>query len=105
MAEHEHTPEELAALELYHQLVNLTPEIDRGDRALLVTLRLPDGRYVGDVWLSTQDVADLADASVGLAAVRECGPVPVGEPLLDVDAADVNDLIAEAEAFLNGGQI
>lgn len=98
----ENTPGELAALELYHQLVNLSP--DNGDRALMVTLRLPNGRYVGDVWLSAQDVEDLADAGMGLAAVREHQEaVSVGEPLLDVDANDIADMINEAEAFLNGG--
>jgi hypothetical protein len=102
MDRHEHTPEELAALELYHQLVNLSP--DNGDRALMVTLRMPNGRYIGDVWLSTPDVQDLADASVGLAAVREHQQAAdEGEPLLDVDASDVNDLIRETEAFLGNG--
>lgn len=97
----ENTPEELAALELYHQLANLSP--DDGDRTLMVTLRMPNGRYVGDVWLSMRDVQDLADASVGLAAVRDHqDAVDSGEPLLDVDADDVADLISETEAFLNG---
>ncbi len=104
MDRYEHTPEELAALELYHQLINLSP--DNGDRALMLTLRLPNGRYVGDVWLSQQDVQDLADASVGLAAVRDHQTThtpDAGEPLLDVDANDVNDLIRETQAFLGNG--
>lgn len=105
----ENTPGELAALELYHQLANLSP--DDGDRTLMVTLRMPNGRYVGDVWLSMRDVQDLADASVGLAAVRDHqeavdtdAPL-LGEPLLDVDDTDVADLISEVEAHLNGGTL
>lgn len=101
---HEQQPnsQELAALELYHQLLNLSP--DNGDRALMVTLRLPNGRYVGDLWLSTNDVNDLTDASVGLAAVRE----HVEASPLSIDERDINadKLGAEAEAFLkNGGQL
>lgn len=95
--------QELAALELYHQLVNLSP--DSGERALMATLRLPNGRYVGDVWLTIQDVQDLADASVGLAAVREHQDADTAEPLLDVDAKDVADLIRETESFLSDGGI
>jgi hypothetical protein len=100
---HQNTPEELAAMELYHQLLNIGP--DNGDRAVMVTLRLPNGRYIGDVWLSKQDVENLTDASVGLAAVREHQDANTTEPLLDIDAADINDLLAEAEAFLKDGGI
>lgn len=82
MQQPENTPEELAALELYHQLVNLSP--DNGDRAIMITLRLPNGRYAGDVWLSKQDINDLSDACVGLAAVRdytETAALPAPESL------------------------
>jgi len=95
--------QELAALELYHQLINLSP--DNGDRDVMVTLRLPNGRYVGDLWLTIQDDRDLADASVGLAAVREHQDATTGEPLLDVDDKDVDDLVADFEEFLKGGGI
>ncbi|MGW3383342.1 hypothetical protein ACWDCO_24540 [Streptomyces albogriseolus] len=98
MERHEHTPEELAALELYHQLINLSP--DDGDRALMVTLRLPNGRYVGDVWLSKQDVTDLADASVGLAAVRDYEQV---NPLPNPDSSDVlAQALTQLENLANG---
>ncbi|HEX5567109.1 MAG TPA: hypothetical protein VFY14_09340 [Streptomyces sp.] len=101
MDRHEHTPAELAALELYHQLANLSP--DNGDRALLITLRMPNGRYVGDVWLSTQDVQDLADAGVGLAAVREyqdTAPVELADDPTNV-AAGIDAL----ERLANGGDL
>lgn len=99
----EHTPQELSALELYHQLVNLSP--DDGDRALLVTLRLPNGRYVGDVWLSRQDVDDLADASVGLAAVRDLGGLEQDIPLPDVDGVDLEQALTALENIANGGTV
>lgn len=97
MEKHEHTPEELAALELYHQLLNLGP--DNGDRTVMVTLRLPNGRYVGDVWLSKQDVDDLADATVGLAAVRD---YEHANPLPDADSTDVEQALTQLENLANG---
>lgn len=97
MDHHEHTPQELAALELYHQLVNLSP--DNGDRALMLTLRLPNGRYVGDVWLSQQDVNDLADASVGLAAVRDHEQ---HNPLPDPASTDIQQALTQLENLANG---
>ncbi|MFF8544803.1 hypothetical protein ACF060_31455 [Streptomyces werraensis] len=97
MDRHEHTPEELAALELYHQLVNLSP--DDGDRALMITLRLPNGRYVGDVWLSKQDVTDLADASVGLAAVRD---YEQANPLPNPDSDVLAQALTQLENLANG---
>lgn len=97
MDRHEHTPQELAALELYHQLANLSP--DNGDRALMVTLRLPNGRYVGDVWLSKQDVEQLAEAAVGLACVRDYTEA-AGLP--DPDSVDMAAEITALEDLANG---
>ncbi|MFE1451981.1 hypothetical protein [Streptomyces olivaceoviridis] len=99
MDRHENTPEELAALELYHQLANLSP--DNGERALMVTLRLPNGRYVGDVWLSKQDVPDLSDACIGLAAVREHQDAT---QLPDADNVDMDAALAALENLANGGE-
>jgi hypothetical protein len=106
MERHEHTPEELAALELYHQLVNLSP--DQGKPAVLVTLRLPSGRYVGDVWLTVPDVNDLSDACVGLAAVRDyehANPLTAPDALPEVDTADVTQMVTALENLANGGQL
>ena len=97
MERHEHTPEELAALELYHQLINLSPA--DGDRALMVTLRLPNGRYVGDVWLSKQDVTALADASVGLAAVRD---YEQANPLPNPDTDGMEQALTQLENLATG---
>jgi hypothetical protein len=100
---HEQQPskQELAALELYHQLVNLSP--DNGDIALRLTLRLPNGAYVGDVLLSSGDVEALADASLGMSLVREAaaaaGPLP-----LDDDTTDLDEAITALEKFANGGE-
>jgi len=114
MAEHEPNSQEQAALELYHQLVNLSP--DNGDFAVRMTLRLPNGRLVGgDILLSATDVEQLIDGALTIAQHRiaygdpeeAAGPLPVdeGEPLLDVDEDDVKELIRETESFLNGGSL
>lgn len=94
--------QEMAALELYHQLVNLSP--DNGDRALMVTLRLPNGQYVGDVWLSQQDVEHLADGAMFIADRRNhfseqaAAPLPLAED--DITDAQVDDLVADFKEFL-----
>lgn len=96
--------EEQAALELYHQLVNLSP--DNGDRALLITLRLPNTQFVGDVWLSKEDVEQLIDGSLTIAQHRIAyGPAvdDAADPLPDIDEDEAADLIAEAEAILKSG--
>jgi hypothetical protein len=104
------TPEELAATELRYALAGIGPDTDR---ALMITLRLPDGRFVADVWLSTADVTALTDGATAMALTSSseqqmaafdeasdpaAGPLPVDEDVI----ASVGD---EAEAFLrNGGQ-
>ncbi|MFG3127402.1 hypothetical protein ACGFZU_06830 [Streptomyces tendae] len=45
---------DLLVFALYQALVSTSP--DDGDRAGMVTLRLANGRYVGDVWLSESDL-------------------------------------------------
>lgn len=98
--------DELAALELYHQLAGMSPE--DSDRALLITLRLPNCRLVGELWLSPQDVERLIDAALAIVEQRilhgdpeqPAPPLPIDENDIDADV-----LGAEAEAFLkNGGQ-
>jgi hypothetical protein len=96
---HDSSPEYLPALELYHQLTNISP--DNGERALLITLRLPNGRYIGDVWLSKQDVQDLADASVGLAAVREHEEAT---RLPDPNPAEMDAALQALEDLANGAE-
>lgn len=92
--------QELAALELYHQLVNLSP--DNGDIALRLTLRLPNGAYVGDVLLSQGDVERLADAAMAMGFLSEAEPAAAPLP---VDEAEIAGIADEVQAFLqNGGQ-
>ncbi|MFD8839826.1 hypothetical protein [Streptomyces griseofuscus] len=101
MEKHEYTPEELAASALHQQLINLGPDTDR---ALMLTLRLPNGRYVGDVWLSLEDVRALTDAGMGLAMVREttdaAAPLQLDED--EVTGQDVTNVIAGFEKLLGG---
>ena len=100
MDNQQNTPEELAALELYHQLANLSDET--ADRALLVTLRMPNGRYVGDVWLSKRDLEGLIDSSLGLAMMNtahdQLDQMPTVLP--EVDAEAVTDVVGGFEALL-----
>ena len=63
------TNEEMRALELYHQLVNLSP--DNGETAARVTIRGTDGRLVGDVLLNSRDLEALADAVTSLNAYAQ----------------------------------
>jgi hypothetical protein len=99
------TPEELAAIELRHGLASLGPDTDR---ALMVTLRTPSGRYIGDVWLSAQDVEALSDACVSIAAYRNCdddaaAPLPLAED--DLTEKDVTEVITAFQQLLgNGGE-
>ncbi|MCL8016869.1 hypothetical protein [Streptomyces sp. AS02] len=114
--------QEMAALELFHQLVNLSA--DDGDCSFMLTLRLPNGRYVGDVWLSRQDVEHLADGAMFMAdrknhfSEQAGGPLPLDEEDTDTDpwprlSQDditedlVEGLAEEFEEFLKseGGQV
>jgi hypothetical protein len=88
-------PSELAAMELFHQLVNLSP--DDAGRALIVSLRLPDGRHIGDVVLSAPDVTALTDAA-RLKRLADDGLA--AWPATEDDITGVGD---EVERFLNGG--
>lgn len=84
---------DLLVFALYHALVATSP--DDGDRAGMVTLRLADGRYVGDVWLSAEGLKRVTGRLNGDEA-----------DLLAVDDADADDVVRAAEAFLrNGGAL
>lgn len=105
--EQQPSSEDMAALELYHQLLNLSP--DDGDRTLMVTLRTSTGRYVGDVWLSQPDTESLADMLLHLNIRRADateGLIPA-EPLPELDGDDagqVDAMVTALENIANGGQ-
>jgi hypothetical protein len=83
---------DLLVFALYHALVATSP--NDGDRAGMVTLRLSDGRYVGDVWLSEADLKRITDRLNGDAS---------GLPA--VDDADIEDVVRDFEAFLRDGGV
>lgn len=60
------TNNELRALALFHQLAALSP--DDGDTDLRITIRLADGRFMGDVKLSRRDVEAATDALASVNA-------------------------------------
>jgi hypothetical protein len=114
--EPQHSPEELAAIELRHQLAGLGPDTDR---ALMVTLRLPNGQFVADIWLSRKDVEVLSDVCVSIAAYRDCsGDIPTvlhpdedagGDGIVDLTKVtddNVTDFVTAVEQLLKaeGGE-
>lgn len=103
-------PDELAAMELFHQLLALSPA--GHETALRLTVRLGNGRYVGDALLSEKDVAALNDTLVSLNAFRADledetapnegeapAPGPVTVPLIE----DVPELTADEAAEFHAG--
>ncbi|MEW2393041.1 hypothetical protein AB0933_32240 [Streptomyces venezuelae] len=103
-------PNELAAMELFHQLLALSPEGD--ETTLRLTVRLGNSRFIGDVLLSAKDVAALNDALVSLNAYRadlEDETAPADEPPPTADALppvaddDVTDMVNALENLANGG--
>lgn len=107
------TSEELAAIELRHALAGMGPDTDR---ALMVTLRLPDGTYVADIWLSTADVTALTDGALSMSLISHAerqlkysdiaaAPLPIDGDGLDATADlnpdDLADLTARFDAILN----
>jgi hypothetical protein len=103
MADRGFSDDDLRLYELLQQFLALSDDKDVAGTIILIG---PKGSIVGDATLSAADIEAAADALLKLniqrADVSE-GLEPA-EPLLDVDADDVADLVAEAEAFLaNGG--
>ncbi|MEU5476765.1 hypothetical protein [Streptomyces mirabilis] len=88
---------EAAAQALYQALKNIGPDTDR---ALMATLRLPNGRYIGDVWLSTQDVQALSDGAVSITDYRNCPEEATRPPALDTSDKAVANVLAGFEALL-----
>lgn len=98
--------DDLRAIELLHQLQALSPE--DAATAVRMTLRMPNGAYVGDALLSAKAVEALTDSTISLNAYLETAvgdPETVADPLPELDADDTDELFGEIEAFLaNGGQ-
>ncbi|MET7713691.1 hypothetical protein [Streptomyces sp. NPDC005407] len=98
--------DELRLYELLQQFLGLSDDKDVAGTLILIG---PTGSIIGDATLSAADIEAAADALLKLNVARSDASCPAaavldGEPLLDVDADDVADLVAEAEAFLaNGG--
>lgn len=97
-------PEDLAALELFQQLAALSPAEDA--TAVRLTIRLPNGRYVGDVLLSAKAEEALTDATISLNSyLADGGEAPVLEPsapLPEVDPGDVAEMISALQDLADG---
>lgn len=88
-------PRELAEL-LLHQLQHLDPD---GIPALMVTLRLADGTYIGDARLSLPAEDGLVDAVISFSNYMDCmgssepaAPLPLAED--DLTDEDIDDVVA-----------
>lgn len=95
--------EELRAIELIAQLSALSPEGD--PTSVRLTARLSDGRLIGEALLSAKAVEALTDSTISLNAYQEdMEGGMLAAPLPHVDADDVDELVAELQNMLNGGQ-
>jgi len=95
--------EELRAIELIAQLSALSPEGD--PTSVRLTARLGDGRLVGEALLSAKAVEALTDSTISLNAYQEDMEGGfLAEPLPPVAADDVDELVADLQNMLNGGQ-
>lgn len=84
MADRDLTPDEMRAVELLMQLQALSPA--DAATAVRMSLRMPDGSYIGDALLSTNAVAALTDATLSMVAYRDAmPPADVIDPLLAAD--------------------
>jgi hypothetical protein len=102
------TSQEIRALALFTQLANLSPEDAEVDAR--ITIRLGNGKFMGDVLLSARDMEALTDALAAvndyakaerndatltaldgeLAAVPELNPVALAQ-LQELDVTDFGD--------------
>lgn len=102
------TPQEVRALALYTQLSHLSPDDREVDAR--ITIRLSNGKFMGDVLLSARDLEALTDAIASLnayardmrddatltaldgelAAVPELNPVALAQ-LQELDVTDFDD--------------
>jgi hypothetical protein len=106
MAGREFSDDELRLYELLQQFLGLSDDPTVAGRIILLG---PAGNIVGDAALSAADIQAATDVllNANIARAEASDPnaaSPGAEPLPDVDADDVADLVAGAEAFLaNGG--
>lgn len=95
--------QDLRLLDLLAQFIGLSDDTENAGRIMLLG---STGRFIGDCTLSADDIEAAADALLHLNIRRadQAAGLEPAEPLLDMDADDAADLIAETEAFLaNGG--
>jgi len=92
--------QEEAAQVLRQALASSGPDTDR---ALMMTLRLPDGTFIGDVWQSAQDVEELTIAATALgeshAAFNTQLP-PAAAEALPMSAEDIDRGIGQLEQWM-----
>ena len=84
------TPEQLRALELFNELAALSPASD--PTAIRISLRMPDGSYVGDALLSTDAVTALTDSTRSLNAYLGTH-APGDEDLDDLGLGGIDPLL------------
>ncbi|MFD9443390.1 hypothetical protein [Streptomyces sp. NPDC060001] len=106
--EHELSREELQAIELCAQLAALSPEDD--PTAVRITLRIGNGRLVGEALLSAKAVEALTDSVISLNGYREDDPDDADgayqAALVDAESAQgMTQLEQWLRAETEGGQL
>lgn len=102
------TSAELAAIELGAALAGMGPDTDR---AAMLTIRMPDGTHVKDIWLAATDVTALTDGAHAMSLVANAeaqirafddqdaiDPLPLAED--DLTDADVTDVFTQFASLL-----
>ncbi|MFE5828985.1 hypothetical protein ACFQ8W_01730 [Streptomyces sp. NPDC056508] len=96
MSERKLTPEEMRVAELLYQLQALSP--DDATTAARITVRMPDGTYMGDALLSADAVVRLNDATFTMATPWPDGHDEDDDTIGGVDrllVADLEDMYAD----------
>ncbi|MFJ2202385.1 hypothetical protein [Streptomyces violaceusniger] len=91
------TPQEKRALALFTQLANLSP--DDGDVDARITIRLGNGKFMGDVLLSSRDVDAVTDAVASLNAYRRDMRDETDPALAPVTEQLHPDALADLQAY------
>lgn len=91
------SPEDAAQV-LLKALQEIGPDTDR---ALMATLRLPDHTYIGDVWLSAQDVEELTVAATALGESHAAFNAQLPPTPTEPTAEEIADGIKQLEQFLD----
>lgn len=94
---------ELTPADAAHVLLKALQEIGPDtDRVLMATLRLAGGTYIGDTWLSKQDVEELTVAATALGESHAAFNTQVPPPAAELTEQQIAEGIRQIEDHLKG---